>query len=446
VKASPDRPLILGGGIAGIAAAVELARQGLRPILIESRPYLGGRMRSFTHAATGEEIDNGQHLMMGCYHSTFRLLEALGTRQLVELQPSLRVEFRDADGKVDLLRTSSSLPSPLNLFGGMLGLHGLSIGERLSLLRVGLAARAGKVRGEETVREYLNRLGQSQRAQQRLWDPIVIATLNTAPERASAGLFIEVMRRAFLGNAVDSQLGFARSGLSRLIDPAVDYIEQRKGSVLTGTPILGIERHGDHYRVLLKQGEPLIAGRIISALPPHALRSIIARDERLRELLPFSDRVIEYSPIVSLYLWFDRPLDNLPEFCALLGTNVQWMFNRRKIAHGSSARYPGLLSCTISAAAADAQRSADEIIAMAERELRAALPEIGGAKLLEGLVVKEKQATFAATPAAEIVRPGTVTPFSGLYLAGDWTATRLPATIEGGAQSGFEAARCLAGG
>jgi squalene-associated FAD-dependent desaturase len=434
---SNDRPIILGGGVAGIAAAVELARTGQRPLLVESRPYLGGRMRSFIHTATGDEIDNGQHLMMGCYHATFRLLDLLGTRHHVTLQPSLRVEFRDTNGTADILDTPTGLPAPLNVLSGMMRLRRLSLAERAALLRVGMAVRMGYPESGETVRHYLTRLGQSQRVQERLWNPMIIATLNTSPTEASARLFVEIMRRAFLGKGTASQLGFARQGLSRLIEPAAGYITSHGGAVLTGASILRIDRDERSYRIHLKDREPIVARQIISALPSRALHSLVAHDSELLEGLAI--RPLPTSPIVSLYLWFDQPLDTLPTFCALLGTSVQWLFNRRRIAAERNDSYPGLLSCTISAATAEAQTSADAMIAIAERELRAAVPELGSARLIEGLVIKEKEATFLASPASEALRPVARTALPGFYLAGDWTATGLPATIEGAAQSGFEA-------
>jgi predicted NAD/FAD-dependent oxidoreductase len=296
----------------------------------------------------------------------------------------------------------------------------------------------GNAGPDETVRGYLTRLGQSRRVQERLWDPMIIATLNTSPAEASARLFVEIMRRAFLGKGTASQLGFASHGLSRLIEPAAGYIASAGGGVLTGRTILRIERDECGYRIHLKDHEPLNTRQIIAALPSRAIHSLVAHDSTMLEELGI--RALPTSPIVSLYLWFDQPLDKVPSFCALLGTSVQWLFNRRRIAAERNDRFPGLLSCTISAATAEAQTSADAMIAIAERELRAAIPELGSARLLEGLVIKEKEATFLASPASEALRPSTRTALPGFYLAGDWTATGLPATIEGAVQSGFDAA------
>lgn len=428
--------------MAGIAAAVTLADAGHAPLLIESRPYIGGRARSFLHPASGDEIDNGQHLMMGCYRSTFGLLERLGTRDLVEVEPSLRVEFRDRAGKRTLLDAPRILPSPLDVLAGMLRMPGIDLRERLALLRLGSSVALGRPRPLETVAGYLDRLGQTRRLRERLWDPLVIATLNTPPDLASAGLFVEVMRRAFLGRGDDSHLAFPIAGLSRLLEPARDYIESRGGSVITGAAILAIERDEDGFTIHLKERQPIVTRHIVSALPERSLRRLAEPDARLGSALPPAG-TFAYAPIVSLYLWYDAPLGAFPKFAAMTGTAVQWVFNRRTIVGGENGVHPGLLSCTISAAFEESMARGDAIAAMADGELRGAFPEMGSVRLADALVVKEKHATFLATPATERLRPGKRTAVRGFYLAGDWTATGLPGTIEGAVTSGVAAARAL---
>jgi squalene-associated FAD-dependent desaturase len=424
--------------MAGIAAAVTLAERGARPILIESRPYIGGRTRSFIHAGSGDEIDNGQHLMMGCYRSTFALLEKLGTRDLVAVDRSLGVEFREPGGRRVSLNAPRILPSPLDVLAGMLAMKGIGIGERLALLRLGASVATRRPGSDETVAGYLARLGQSRRLRDRLWDPLAIATLNTPPEKASALLFVEVMRRAFLGRGDDSHLAFPTVGLSRLVDPARDHIERHGGTVITGAPVAAIERRDDAWLIRLKDGDPIIASKVISALPERALRRVIPLRSPLASILPPASS-FGYSPIVSLYLWYDIPLPLLPRFAALIGTSVQWVFNRGRIAGERDAARGGLLSCTISAAFEESASESGNVAAMAGRELASAFPEMRGARLVDALVIKEKHATFAATPEAERHRPSPRIAHDGFLLAGDWTATGLPATIEGAVMSGVAA-------
>lgn len=452
-------PIVIGAGVAGLAAAVRLAKAGVAPRVLEARPYVGGRARSFKHAS-GDEIDNGQHLLMGCYHATLHLLGIIGTRHLVALQPRLTVGFRDADGTTDILAASRGLPSPLDVLAGLLRLRRLSFAERIGLLRVARAAMRSSHAREETVGSLLDRLKQGGNAQKRLWNPMVIATMNTPPEEASAQLFLEVLRRAFLGRGDDSRLALPRAGLSQLFDPAAEFVRAAGGDVSLGTSVTRIEKVHEGFSVYVKEGDPQSATHLILALPPAQTSRLL--EGIVREVDSDGKSVrrgavdvahaplhsagavpgdgIEMSPIVSIYLWYDRPLPNVPEMTALIGTSVQWVFNRRRIV-GEARNHGGLLSCTISAADAESSTDSAAIIAIAERELRAAFVELGDAVMIDAIVLKEKQATFRAVP--QMLRPGARSSVERLYLAGDWTATALPATIEGAAQSGFAAADAL---
>ncbi len=438
-----NQPVILGGGVAGIAAAVELAEAGAEPILIESRPYLGGRVRSFVHRETGDEIDNGRHLMMGSYRETFALLDRLGTRHLLAVQPALRVGFRHADGSTDLLAASSRLPSPLNVLLGMMGLRRLSLRERLGLIRVGLDAK-GKGPGErETVADYLHRLGQSRTVCERLGNPLVIAVLNTVPERASARLFAEVMRLAFMGKGEDSRLVFPLVGLSRLLEPARDRIALKGGTVLTGCYASDVGRENGEWNVVLRDGRTFQTRGLLSALPWHEFAELFGKKVPERKDDPVLLSPPRHNPIISLYLWFDRSLNDLPEFGAMLGTRVEWVFNRRKISGESNERFPGLLECVISAADDLVGVENDRIAGIVEQELRGAFAGLRGTALLAVQVIKEKRATFEATPPVEAIRPVPGRFAEGLFVAGDWTGTGLPGTIEGAVLSGRLAAHAL---
>ena len=442
---SRDRPIVLGGGMAGIAAAMELADRGASPILVESRPYLGGRVRSFIHQETGDEIDNGRHLLIGCYHKTFDLLRKLGTDDLVTIQPALRVEFRTTDNSDDTLISPSWLPPPLHVLAGMFRLKQLSFRERAGLLRVGLDVKRKGPHENETVAQYLGRLDQSKRTQQRLWSPLVIATLNTRPEEASARLFAAVMRLAFLSKPHDSKLAIPRVGLSRLIAPGEEYITSRGGRIFSGRFVAHIVRIAKEWEVHLRDGMVLRTSTVLSALPWRESSTLLG--EHLPRLQkgpspsPYPGEFPRHNPIVSVYLWFDRSLEEMPEFNAMLGTQVEWMFNRRKISGEKNQRFPGLLECVVSAADTLVELDNGEIVAIAEKELRAAFRELEGANLIASQVVKEKRATFHASPDINKARPVPGSLGSGLFVAGDWTATGLPGTIEGAVRSGLIAAR-----
>jgi hydroxysqualene dehydroxylase len=236
VAPSPRRPvLIIGGGFAGLAAAVDLAEAGRRVLLLERRSFLGGRAYSFTDKTTGDTIDNGQHLMMGCYHRTFRFLEKIGSLDKLKFQPNPQVDFLQEEANGSVTRASFKcprLPAPLHLLGGLARLKTIGWGDRLRALGVGLAVRmldGHRDRlAEITVREWLDSLGQSERIQLRFWGPMALATLNEAPEVASADMFARVIELGFLRTKSDSAMVISRVGLSDLYTrQAQGFIEDR---------------------------------------------------------------------------------------------------------------------------------------------------------------------------------------------------------------------------
>lgn len=432
--------IVVGGGFAGIAAAAEMAGRGLSVVLLESRPYLGGRARSFVHRDTGDIIDNGQHLLMGCYTHTLALLRTLGTPALLAAQPRMRVDFVDADGSRHPFDTSR-LPGKAGTVLGLLRLSGLSAAEKFRAVRFALLVERRLVQpGTLSVAEFLHRHGQSQRVVERFWEPIVLATLNAHPRDASAVLLVEVLRRAFFADARSSQLLFPAAGLSELLAPFPQWLDARGGKVLHQAADTVLTEGNRAVGIATEQG-PLYADTIISCVPPRAFARLLPDHPVLWEPDTLPDA--GYSPIVSVYLWFDWEF--LPErFVAMLGTTIQWIFNRRLLCDapaGVRARYPGHIALTISAADAVVNSPAEAIVDRCMAELHRAFPASREATLLHSQVVKEKLATIRATPEVNRRRPGALTLLDNLFLAGDWTDTGLPATIEGACQSGVMAAR-----
>jgi predicted NAD/FAD-dependent oxidoreductase len=245
-----------------------------------------------------------------------------------------------------------------------------------------------------------------------------------------------VLGRAFFGAASDSALLIPTDGLSAFIDPVTTLVEAAGGSVVTSTSVESIHAEGQRVTdVVLSNGQTINPAGVICAVPPRALSRI---DGAPRVEIDG----LTYSPIVSIYLWYDKAwLDDA--FVAVLGTTIQWVFNRRRMVNASAeitAAYPGHVALTISAGSHLVDRPAEDIIAACDAELRTVFASMHGARLLHGLVIKEKAATFLATPDVEAQRPPCTTHFANLMLAGDWTDTGLPATIEGAAQSGITAA------
>lgn len=430
--------IVIGGGFAGIAAATELARYGKSVFLLEARPYLGGRARSFVDKETGEVIDNGQHLLMGCYTHTLALLQTLGTRELLAAQPRMRVDFVDADGSRHPFDTSR-LPGKAGTALGLVLLSGLSVAEKLQAVKFALLVERNLVQpGTSTVEEFLHRYKQSPRSIERFWEPIVLATLNAHPREASAFLLAEVLRRAFFADVRSSQLLFPAAGLSELLAPFPQWLQAHRGTIhhVTAEALL---TEGNRVVGITTETGTLYADTVISCIPARALSRLLT--EKPLSVEPVPD--MQYSPIVSVYLWFDKAF--LQErFFAMLGTTIQWIFNRRLLCTAPDtirAQYPGHIALTISAADAIVNESAETIVQRCMEELHRAFPASREATLLSWQVIKEKMATIRATPDINSKRPNAATSLDNLFLAGDWTNTKLPATIEGACQSGVMAAR-----
>jgi squalene-associated FAD-dependent desaturase len=436
---------ILGGGFAGLSAATALAERGCRVIVLEARPGLGGRATSFTDPATGERVDNGQHLLIGGYHETFKFLRRIGTSDAVRLQRHMAVDFIDRDGVSSRLQ-SIGLPPPLHLLAGIATWSALGWRDRLAALKIGVAIRkaASNFRAptpgvgvqkllEEpaTVREWLERHGQTKRLIDLLWEPLAVATLNESIDLASPAPFLQVLVRMFTGDRQDAALALPLKPLDRLYaEPARAFVEARDGVVLVSAPGR-ISLNGD---VAVTVRDQRIASRaVICAVAWYALPDVLPSIPSLRDTIE-SARSTPESPIVTVNVWLDRQV--LPgEFLGLPGRSMQWAFDKRALFGDGSSH----LSLVSSAASDLVARPNAEIVEIALSELRAALPAMRAAQVRRAVAVREKRATFSVAQGRP-PRPATRTAVEGLFLAGDWIDTGLPATIESAVVSGHAAA------
>jgi zeta-carotene desaturase len=321
-------------------------------------------------------------------------------------------------------------------------MKGLSAGDKVRALKVGraLGRALGNDQGRDrTVTDWLKRLGQSQRIRDRFWNPMTIATLNESPDVASAKMLGKVLEQSFGGGFEASRLGFARVGLSQLYTSAARaFVESRRGEVRTAAEVQRLVLDGDWVRGCeLKSGERLEADSYISAVPPSSLGRILPHEVRRRYFpgLP----TLTSSPIVSMNLWFDRPVINR-EFAGLLGTQVQWLFNRDLICRAS--RGLNHIALVISAAYRYTDWTRDSLVDLARADLESLLPEVKDARVIHSRVIKEREATISHTIESDRIRPPAATRVGNLILAGDWTDTGLPATIESAVISGRRAAQC----
>lgn len=433
--------IVLGGGFAGLSCAVALAEKGKKVLVLDKKPHLGGRAYSFQE--NGLDIDNGQHLFMGCYLATLRFLRTIGTDAKLEIYPDVVVDYAEAGGKRDRLACPSWLPAPLHLAAGLLGLKGVSLQEKLALLafdRSLKSMRSGPIPEaveKLTVRAWLTSLGVSPNFQTRFFDPAAIGILNDSPDVASAAGFVQALRTMFFTGAESSRFALARTGLSELYtDAARDYVEARGGKVISNAKAAGLlERDGRVRGIVTDMDSRFEASHVVSTLPPWDLKKI-----GLPAALRGSWEDLKPAPIVGVTLKLDRPVMT-ERFLGMLHTETHWVFNKT-LVHGTKEQGQ-TVAVVISGAHKQIGYSPEKIMAAATRDLAACLPEFSKAKVLASKVVKEPFATLSPAPGAEAKRPEPGSGMPGFSFAGDWTRTGFPATIESACLSGQIAAERL---
>ena len=430
--------VIVGAGFAGLSAAVRLARGGARVIVLESKSRLGGRATAFADRETGELVDNGQHVLLGCYTETFAFLRDIGAEANVALQPQLAVTMIDRAGRRSRL-SCPALPAPLHLVAGVLEWEALSWPDRLSVFGLGRAIRRQLASPGETVENWLIRNGQTARLRELLWDPLALAALNQPPDRAAAPMFARVLHEMFSSDPRAAAIAVPAKPLHLMYaEPARTFIERRGGDVRTGAAARIIVEGGAVVGVA-SAGERWAVDRVVSAVPWFAFADLFAKLPPALAGIAGRARALGSLPIVTVNLWFDRPVLDEP-FVGLPGRTMQWVFDKRA-AFGDTASHLSLVS---SGADETLRRTNEELIALAHEELLDAMPDVRRARLVRGTVVREPRATFSLAP-GQPARPSTATPVRGLWLAGDWIDTGLPATIESAVVSGHRVADLVLG-
>ncbi len=426
------RVTVVGGGIAGVSAAIRLALGGFAVTLLERTASLGGRASTVSSGPAPEATDNGQHLAIGAYTDYLETLELLGTRSLLGRAKPLDAEFRFGGHAHSL--NCSALPGKLGAASGLLFFGGLSAKSKFGILRFAAqmnrlwAASAGK-----TAMELLRKSDQTDESIEIFWRPLIVSALNTTPEDASARLFAEVMRLGFFGRADASKFFFPECLLGDLISPAQRLIESKGGRVLFGTKASSIKLEGGLATAcVLSSGEVIPSDAIICATKPKDLLSILPGEASSgAEFSALGN--LQFSPIVSVYLWSQSRFAP-KEMTALPCSLIDWVFSRPQVA-GQLCR----TAVTVSSATELIGLKESEIIEIVSKELDEYFPEFGSSSPEYWRVFKDKHATFRATREAEKWRPTPATSVPNLFLAGDWTATGLPGTMEGAARSGINA-------
>ncbi len=441
---------IVGGGLAGLAAGCALGQAGYRVTLFERKPYLGGRASSYQYPGTGEVVDNCQHVLLGCCTNLVDLYGRIGAQDLVRWYD--RLTFIEPGGRRSEIRLSR-LPAPLHTAPSFLAAAALSWGDKLAVARA-LAALLRRTPPDDghTFLRWLHTHHQTAGAIERFWKVVLVSALNEDLDRMSVSAAAMVFRESFLKSAQGGRMGVPRVPLTDLYSKAGDYIVSQGGAVELRSPIETVEPIGEAAvgeaggawasRAgvrLCAGGKPRMFDYAVLAVPFDALDRLLP-DTSVSSPLRQQLARFETSPITGIHLWFDRKITEL-DHAVLLDRTIQWMFHKSQIQdRGDAGDY---LELVVSASKSLVDKSRGEIIELALRELGEFFPAVREAKLVKATVVKELHATYSPLPGSDAYRPSAATAWPQLLLAGDWTATGWPATMEGAVRSGYVAAEAL---
>lgn len=447
--------MVIGGGLAGIAAAASLLEQGFPVTLVEARHFLGGRVFSFPDAATGQEVDNGQHIFLGCCTHYIEFLKRLGVFQRFYLQPRLRVPVHSMNGQRSLL-AAARLPAPFHLLPALLAYPHMSCLDKWRVVSTLLRARNLDRHQPElediSFYQWLKEQGHSERAIRTWWDFLITPTLNDDSSQVSASMGLMIFQEGVLAGRHHADLGYALEGLSQVADAcARKYLESLGGRLrLSRRTLRFLAEHGRISGVELAGGEKISGDIYISAVPPDMLLKLLPQDMRA---LPFFQRVqgLEFSPIVNVHLWYDRPvMDEV--VCAFVDGPLQWVFNKSRImshlapAEDEQSQTGQYLCISLSAAWQHVDQPQETLVQQFVAAISQAFPRARDAQVRRALVVKQRQATFRPRPGAGALRPACRTPVDNLFLAGEWTDTGWPSTMESAVRSGYNVAQAVADG
>jgi hydroxysqualene dehydroxylase len=434
----PYDVLILGGGLAGLTAAVTVIKSGLRPVILESAKQPGGRAKSFYDSSFGETLDCGPHLLIGAYSATLKLLDLLGTRNLLYESPIVNYQFWSRKlGWYSL--NCPDWPAPFHLLAGVLRFAPLTIRDKLAALVLGRAFFPSRASLEDkSVTQWLHGHGQKGGIFEQLWSPLCLAALNEPAGSANAALFAEVMQQSFFKNRAAARPLLPTVPLSQLIgDPARAYIVDSGGQFLTGQRVKKITFNGGKV-VGVTTGSKHFSQPpgVISALPYGALAALMPE---WAGKAGFS-RLCS-TPIVSVHLLYDKKAQLPAPLIGLPFETSQWLFDRgiskQNQTKGDGARLSGVMS----GAYRESQWSKTRLIGAVAEDVERVQPQLKPSDIIGARVIKERRATFSPWPQTSCLRPEVVTPWLNMVVAGDWTAGNLPATLEGATLSGERAAR-----
>jgi len=437
---------IIGAGVAGMSAACALAEAGFRVQLVEARGYLGGRASSYLHPGVNEVIDNCQHALFGCCTNLLGFYRRIGvaerihwTSQMTMIEPGGR---RSRLGPFEW--GSLRLPAPLHSAPSLLSAKAFTVADKLALGRAMMAMMKPEALNDtrESLGAWLRRHKQTEGALNRFWRLVIASALNAEIDSIAVPYAAKVIRELFLNSAQAGSMGMSTVPLSELYAGVTAFLAERGGSVLLNTRVEGAAWDEDaaQWLVCTRTGE-LVSDFVILALPFEATQKLLPHlpvEEGTEKLARQIER-LEHWPICSVHLWFDREITDL-EHAVLLDREIHWMYNQSKLQTGRGGHY---IELVVSATRSFAALPREAAIQLALCELAEFFPRVREARLEKVALVKEMRATFGVPPGIDSARPTAVSPWPNLFLAGDWTSTGWPSTMESAARSGHLAADAL---
>ncbi|MGA9307913.1 MAG: hydroxysqualene dehydroxylase HpnE [Candidatus Sulfotelmatobacter sp.] len=458
---SPTQPIVAvaGGGLAGLAAACALADSGFRVTLFERRPYLGGRASSYEHPGTGEVVDNCQHVLFRVCTNLVEFYRRIGVEDKIRWFDEMT--FIEPGGRTSVMH-ASRLPAPLHTAPSFLRFPFLSAKDKLVISRalVALTLTSQPDTGRSFL-DWCNQQGQTQNAIERFWKPILVSALSEDLDLISISAAAQVVRESMKSPSA-RHMGVPSIPLTDLYNRAGDYIRTRGGEIRFRTSLESFSPDSSQVRIQLSDKSATAFDYLVLALPFDALERVLPKSP---EAAPLRDQIahFESAPITGIHLWFDRQITDL-DHAVLLDRTIQWMFHKsrllqrdreghdfsraiktptenRALALEASGSY---IELVVSASKSLIDKSRAEIVDLALKEVREFFPGAREANLIKSTVIKEVHATYSPRPGIDAYRPLQSTAWPRVFLAGDWTATGWPATMEGAVRSGYLASEALA--
>jgi len=453
---------VIGGGLAGLASAVALAEAGVEVRLLEKRPHLGGRATSYT-LPDGSEVDNCQHVTLGCCTNLADFYRRAGAAGKIRFYD--RLYFADRYGRRSTIE-ASWLPPPLHMAPSFLSFGALTLADKQCIARalLAIAWSGGEPRGIEFISmlDWLHQMKQTAGAIERFWRVVLVSALDEELARTDARYGIDVFWKAFLGSRAGYRVGIPSVPLGALYEGCRDALARRGGLVRLRCGVREIcLRDGRFACAVLEDGSEVSADACIAAVTHNALLGMLPKEMGDEGGALEGLRHLRNAPITGVHLWFDRTVMTEP-FLALMDHTTQWVFNKTllyaegnaggataagaKPGEGEGGKTGQYLQLVISASYDLVSRSRQEIIDLCRRELVDVLPATREAQLVKATVIKEISATFSPEPGVDRWRPGQDIGVKNFYLAGDWTRTGWPSTMEGAVRSGYLAAEAVLAG